>query len=173
MYSPSLPVSMLNAVSISRSSARGREVGNEMTLTWLARLGERDEGGRGVVRMREKAGWTCSLWPQNWTILAPAKVAHGWHRWKGTCKLGRYHRVFPLGVIDSPSILFLQPPTLKTVIFERKDLFSIALETRALRAHTPRAPCNCVIVQLGHMLSPTITYARTRPSRAHEQKLHA
>ena len=42
------------------------------------------------------------------------------------------------------------------------------LKTRALRAHTPRAPCNCVIVQLGHMLSPTITYARTRPSRAHE-----
>ena len=31
-------------------------------------------------------------------------------------------------------------------------------ETRALRAHTPRAPCICVIVQLGHMLLMTFTY---------------
>ena len=30
--------------------------------------------------------------------------------------------------------------------------------TRALRAHTPRAPCICIIVQLGHMLLTTSTY---------------
>ena len=31
-------------------------------------------------------------------------------------------------------------------------------KTRALRAHTPRVPCICIIVQLGHMLSTTFTY---------------
>ena len=45
--------------------------------------------------------------------------------------------------------------------------------TRSLRAHTLHAPCNCFIVQLGHMLSMTVTYTRTRLSRVHEQKLHA
>ena len=32
------------------------------------------------------------------------------------------------------------------------------IKTRALRAHTLRAPCICIIVQLGHMLSTTFTY---------------
>ena len=40
-------------------------------------------------------------------------------------------------------------------------------ETRALRAHTPRAPSICIIVQLGHMLSMTFTY--TYEASAHEQ----
>ena len=43
--------------------------------------------------------------------------------------------------------------------------------TRALRAHTPRAPCICIyIVQLGHMLSTTFTYMYEASASAHEQK---
>ena len=31
-------------------------------------------------------------------------------------------------------------------------------KARALRAHTPRAPCNCVIVQLGHAVADHYLY---------------
>ena len=46
-------------------------------------------------------------------------------------------------------------------IIMEKDL------TRALRAHTPRAPCICIIVQLGHMLSTTFTYTHEAGLEAH------
>ena len=68
--------------------------------------------------------------------------------------------------------IYLSPAVTATIGTGRPTVHTKKYNTGALRAHTPRAPCNCVIVQLGQMLSPTITYTRTRPSRAHEQKLH-
>ena len=41
--------------------------------------------------------------------------------------------------------------------------------TGALRAHTPRTPCICIIVQLEHILWTTFTY--TYEASAHEQKV--
>ena len=56
----------------------------------------------------------------------------------------------------------LQPQPLQSQVVQGKisdtAIGVVTLSTRALRAHTPRTPCKCIIVQLGRMLSTTITY---------------
>ena len=43
-----------------------------------------------------------------------------------------------------------------------KETINIDYNTTALRAHTPRAPCICIIVQLGHIYAVDDLYLHVR-----------
>ena len=82
------------------------------------------------------------------------------------------------GQIRIHSILKIPSPLTWTLMHVDTHVHNIMLDTctvrafytktRALRVHTPRTPCICIIVQLGHILWMTFTY--TYKASVHEQK---
>ena len=52
--------------------------------------------------------------------------------------------------------VYVNSPSLQSGVWVKR--VSSPMISGALRAHTPRAPCICVIVQHGHMLLTTFTY---------------